>query len=47
MNAEDLLANEDASGIVVEEHWARKGDVDLYLIRKVVPAARVRGPKRT
>ena len=46
VNVEDLLANEDASGIVAEEHWARKGEVDLYLVRKVVPSAREADPDR-
>ncbi len=46
MTVEDLLEIEDASAIVAEEHWARKGEVDLYLIRKFLPSAREAHPGR-
>jgi pimeloyl-ACP methyl ester carboxylesterase len=46
MNVEDMLASDDATGIVVEEHWARKGEVDLYLVRKRLPSAREAHPDR-
>ena len=31
--------------IVAEEHWAKKGDVDLYVYRKYAPAAQTDGPR--
>ena len=34
-----------ARDIVAEEHWARKGDVDLYLYRKYPPDAPPSGPR--
>ncbi len=46
MNAHDLLEIEDATGIVAEEYWAKKGEVDLYLIRKFLPSARTAHPDR-
>ena len=46
MNAEALLEIEDSAGIVAEEHWARKGEVDLYLTRKYLPSARAENPDR-
>jgi len=46
MNVEKLLEIEDAGGIVAEEHWAKKGEVDLYLIRKFLPSARAEHPGR-
>ena len=46
MNAEALLEIEDAAGIVAEEHWAKKGEVDLYLTRKYLPSARAENPDR-
>jgi pimeloyl-ACP methyl ester carboxylesterase len=46
MNFEAMLHDEDTTGIVVEEHWANKGDVDLYMIRKFLPAAREAHPDR-
>ncbi len=46
MNVSDLLGCEDATGIVAEEHWAKKREIDLYLIRKFLPAARAAHPLR-
>ena len=46
MNVHDLLEIEDATGTVVEEYWAKKGEVDLYLIRKFLPSARAAHPDR-
>ena len=44
MNVHDLLVIEDATGIVAEEYWAKKGEVDLYLTRKFLPSARAAEP---
>ncbi len=46
MNAEQLMTNEDTTGIVAEEHWARRGDIDLCLWRKFSPAAQAASPGR-
>jgi alpha-beta hydrolase superfamily lysophospholipase len=46
MTFEQLLSDEDASGIAAEEHWVRRGDVELCLWRKVAPAARAAHPDR-
>lgn len=46
MNFETLMQDEDASGIVAEEHWARRGDVELCLWRKFSPAAQQASPGR-
>ena len=46
MNVHDLLEIEDAAGIIAEEHWAKKGEVDLYLTRKFSPSAREAEPER-
>jgi len=46
MNAADLMNDEDASGIQAEEHWARRGDIDLCLWRKFSPAAQAAHPGR-
>ena len=37
-------AFESAQDIVFEEHWAKKGDVDLYVYRKYSPTARAAHP---
>jgi len=46
MDFEALLHDEDTTGIVAEEHWARRGDIDLYMFRKFSPDARARFPGR-
>ena len=34
MTSAALAAIDDASEVVAEDHWAKKGDVDLYMHRK-------------
>ena len=41
-----LMKDEDATGIVAEEHWAKRGAVDLCLWRKYSPAAQATHPGR-
>lgn len=40
------MTPESATDITAEEHWAKKGEVDLYLYRKVSPSARAANPER-
>jgi alpha-beta hydrolase superfamily lysophospholipase len=37
---------DDDGAVTAEEHWARRGDIDLYLYRKFSPAARTANPER-
>jgi pimeloyl-ACP methyl ester carboxylesterase len=46
MNFQQMMSDEDASGIVAEEHWAKRGDIDLCLWRKYSPAAQATYPGR-
>jgi pimeloyl-ACP methyl ester carboxylesterase len=39
-----MLPFSPANDIVMEQHWAKKGDVDLYLCRKYSPSARAQHP---
>lgn len=45
MAASTATAKARADEIVAEEHWARKGEIDLYMYRKYAPAAIKAGPR--
>lgn len=40
------LMTEDNGDVVAEEHWAKRGDIDLYIYRKFSPSARAENPDR-
>jgi len=44
MNMTEKLAGCGATDIVAEEHWAKRGDIDLYMYRKTSPSARAANP---
>lgn len=46
MSVDSLLDEAAAGDVVAEEHWAKKGDVDLYLYRKFSPSMRAANPGR-
>jgi pimeloyl-ACP methyl ester carboxylesterase len=46
MDFEALMTDEDTTGIVAEEHWAKRGDIELCLWRKFAPAAQAAKPGR-
>lgn len=46
MNVAAFLDQKAGGDIVAEEHWAKRGDIDLYLYRKVSPSARAANPDR-
>jgi pimeloyl-ACP methyl ester carboxylesterase len=46
MDFKALMGDEDTTGIVAEEHWAKRGDIDLCLWRKYSPAAQEKYPGR-
>lgn len=46
MNMAAFLEQEAGGDIVAEEHWAKRGDIDLYLYRKFSPSARADNPDR-
>jgi pimeloyl-ACP methyl ester carboxylesterase len=46
MNFEALMNDEDTHGIVAEEHWAKRGDIELCLWRKFSPTAQAANPGR-
>lgn len=46
MQMGELATIEDAGDIVAEEHWAKRGAIDLFLFRKHSPAARAASPGR-
>jgi pimeloyl-ACP methyl ester carboxylesterase len=39
-----MTTNATTGDIIAEEHWARKGEVDLYMHRKYSPSARAKQP---
>jgi alpha-beta hydrolase superfamily lysophospholipase len=45
MAVSEVTAAPRADEVVAEEHWAKKGDVDLYMYRKYAPAAVADGPR--
>lgn len=46
MNMGAFLDEAAADDVVAEDHWAKKGEVDLYLHRKFSPSARAANPGR-
>ena len=44
MTMQELLSAKPPGDLTAEEHWAKKGDVELYLYRKFSPSARAANP---